>query len=83
MAIGSGESYDDLEYQNGRREPALYDWLEKEVVPLFYNRGGDHISARVDRQDEGRHRQLEPMYNTTAWSGNTWRTSTTRPPRGG
>ncbi|MFC2170568.1 alpha-glucan family phosphorylase [Calditrichota bacterium] len=37
-AIGGGETYDDLEYQNQVESLALYHLLEKEIVPLFYQR---------------------------------------------
>jgi starch phosphorylase len=42
-AIGRGEVYDDIEYQNEVEGRAIYDLLEKEVVPLFYDRGTDGI----------------------------------------
>jgi glycogen phosphorylase len=42
-AIGSGEVYDDLEYQNEVEGRAIYDLLEKEVVPLFYDRSAEGI----------------------------------------
>jgi starch phosphorylase len=42
-AIGRGEVYDDIEYQNEVESRAMYDLLEKEIVPLFYDRGHDGI----------------------------------------
>jgi starch phosphorylase len=42
-AIGKGEVYDDMEYQNEVEGRAIYDLLEKEIVPLFYDRDGDGI----------------------------------------
>ena len=42
-AIGRGEVYNDLAYQNEVESQAIYDLLEKEVVPLFYDRGSDGI----------------------------------------
>ncbi|TWJ19591.1 glycosyltransferase family 1 protein [Geobacter argillaceus] len=42
-AIGNGEVYDDIEYQNEVESRAIYDLLEKEVIPLFYDRGTDGI----------------------------------------
>ena len=42
-AIGRGEVYDDLGYQNEVESRAIYDLLEKEIVPLFYDRGSDGI----------------------------------------
>lgn len=41
--IGHGENYDDLDYQDDVEANALYDILEKEVVPLFYDRDKDEI----------------------------------------
>jgi starch phosphorylase len=41
--IGHGEDYDDADYQDDVEANALYDLLEKEVVPLFYNRDPDGI----------------------------------------
>jgi len=37
-AIGSGEDYDDPEYQDTVEANALYELIEQEVVPLFYDR---------------------------------------------
>jgi starch phosphorylase len=37
-AIGSGEEYDDPDYQDEVEANALYELIEKEVVPLFYDR---------------------------------------------
>ncbi|MBD1874111.1 alpha-glucan family phosphorylase [Nodosilinea sp. FACHB-131] len=41
--IGHGEDYDDPNYQDDVEANALYDILEKEVVPLFYDRDKDEI----------------------------------------
>jgi starch phosphorylase len=42
-AVGKGEVYDDVEYQNEVESRAIYDLLEKEIAPLFYDRGQDGI----------------------------------------
>jgi starch phosphorylase len=44
-AIGRGEDYadDQAEYQDRVEANALYDLLEKEIVPLFYERGRDGL----------------------------------------
>jgi starch phosphorylase len=42
-AIGKGEVYEDIEYQNEIESRTIYDLLEKEVVPLFYDRGNNGI----------------------------------------
>ncbi len=43
FAIGSGEEYDDVPYQDEVESRALYDILEKEIVPLFYDRAADGL----------------------------------------
>ena len=44
-AIGRGEEYadDQTEYQDRVEANAIYDLLEKEIVPLFYERGRDGL----------------------------------------
>jgi starch phosphorylase len=49
-AIGKGEEYADHEYQDQVEAEALYDLLERDVIPTFYDRGIDRIPRRwVDR----------------------------------
>ena len=38
FAIGNAEEYTDLEYQDEVESRALYDILEKQIIPLFYER---------------------------------------------
>jgi starch phosphorylase len=45
-AIGRGENYDNAEYQDQVESAALYDQLEHEVVPAFYERGADLLPRR-------------------------------------
>ena len=40
-AIGAGEEYTDLTYQDDVESRAIYDLLEQEIVPLFYTRTSD------------------------------------------
>ena len=42
-AIGHGEEYADPSYQDQVEARTVYDLLEKEVVPLFYERGPDGL----------------------------------------
>jgi starch phosphorylase len=42
-AIGSGEEYQDPEYQNFVESQSIYDLLERCAVPLFYERGRDNL----------------------------------------
>ena len=41
--IGRGEDYTDLDYQDDVESRALYDLLEKHIVPLFYERRADGL----------------------------------------
>jgi len=42
-AIGSGEEYQDRELQDEIESKAVYDLLEREIIPLFYTRGRDGL----------------------------------------
>ncbi len=42
-AIGRGEEYEDQSLQDEVEGKALYDLLEREIVPLFYTRGMDGL----------------------------------------
>lgn len=63
-AIGSGESYDDLEYQNKVESHALYDLLEKEVAPLFYRLGPDKQPHGWIAKMKAALGKLAPVFNT-------------------
>jgi len=45
-AIGSGETYNNPEYRDQVESEALYDLLERDVVPTFYDRGLDRLPRR-------------------------------------
>ncbi|MDR2185524.1 MAG: alpha-glucan family phosphorylase [Treponema sp.] len=42
-AIGQGEQYADTNLQDDVESKALYDLLEREIIPLFYQRGRDGL----------------------------------------
>ena len=42
-AIGKGEVYEDSERQDDIECKALYDLLERQIIPLFYDRGRDGL----------------------------------------
>jgi glycogen phosphorylase len=42
-AIGSGEEYENPDYQNRIESQTIYTLLEKTIVPLFYERGRDNL----------------------------------------
>jgi len=63
-AIGHGETYDDLETQDAIESKALYEILEHEVVPLFYNRGKDGLPHKwIEKMKSSMH-VLLPSFNT-------------------
>jgi starch phosphorylase len=45
-AIGSGEAYDDPSEQDNVEAQALYDLLEREIVPVFYERRADGLPRK-------------------------------------
>ena len=63
-AIGSGESYDDLDYQNEVESQSLYNLLEKEIVPLFYDRGSDNLPRGWIAKMKAAMTTLAPLFST-------------------
>lgn len=62
-AIGSGEEYTDAALQDQIESDALYDLLEEEIVPLFYDRGPDGLPRGwIDRMKSSM-RALCPKFN--------------------
>jgi glycogen phosphorylase len=45
-AIGKGETYSDPSYQDQVEAEALYDLLERDVIPKFYDRGPDRLPRK-------------------------------------
>lgn len=63
-AIGNGEEYEDHEYQDRVEGAALYDLLEREVIPLFYGRGTDGLPRGWIAKMKASMRKLCPVFNT-------------------
>jgi len=63
-AIGKGEVYEDTEYQNQVESRAIYDLLEKEVVPHFYDRGSDGIPRSWIATMKASIQSLCPVFST-------------------
>ncbi len=63
-AIGAGEEYADHDYQDQVESRALYDLLEKEVVPMFYNRGRDGLPRDWIAHMKGAIRSIAPNFST-------------------
>ena len=64
FAIGAGEEYDDTETQDLIESRAIYDTLEKEIVPLFYKRGSDGLPREWLRMMKQSISSLAPVFNT-------------------
>ncbi len=63
-AIGSGEEYEDHEGQDQIESLAIYDLLEKEIVPLFYERGKDHLPREWIRMMKQSMKELAAYFNS-------------------
>jgi glycogen phosphorylase len=64
FAIGAGEEYTDLAYQDEVESRALYEALEKEIVPLYYNRSEDGVPRGWMRVVKKSMMTLSPVFNT-------------------
>lgn len=63
-AIGQGEQYEDEATQDSIESAALYDLLEKEIVPLFYERKADRLPHYWVQRMRKAMRELCPRFNT-------------------
>jgi starch phosphorylase len=63
-AIGKGEVYEDVEYQNQVESRATYDLLEKEVVPHFYDRSADDVPRSWVATMKASMQSLCPVFST-------------------
>jgi starch phosphorylase len=63
-AIGAGEEYTDLAYQDDVESRAIYDLLEQEIVPLFYKRSSDGLPRGWLQMMKRSMATLTPVFNT-------------------
>ncbi|HWE04851.1 MAG TPA: alpha-glucan family phosphorylase [Tepidisphaeraceae bacterium] len=63
-AIGRGESYNDTGYQDHIEGQALYDILEKQIIPLFYARGVENTPHEWIARMKNCMRKLAPVFST-------------------
>jgi len=63
-SIGKGEAYGDPTYQDRVESGAIYNILEREVVPLFYDRGEDGLPRSWIHVMKNSMRKLSPVFNT-------------------
>ena len=63
-AIGAGEEYDDPNYQDEVESKALFDVLENEVIPLYYDRTSDGLPRLWIGRMKKSMMKLAPVFNT-------------------
>ncbi len=63
-AIGQGETYDDQGYQDRIEAQALYDLLEYDVAPTFYDRKANGLPRRWVARMKSSIATLCPFFNT-------------------
>ena len=63
--IGAGEEYDDFDYQDAVESEAIFNLLEKEVVPLFYSRSSDRLPRGWIRRMKNTIKWCAPRFNTS------------------
>lgn len=62
--IGTGQSYNDANYQDTVESQAIYDILENEVVPLFYTRSADNLPRAWIHRVKNSIKWIAPRFNT-------------------
>ncbi len=63
-ALGHGEVYENFEIQDSIESLDLYNLLENDIVPLFYQRGIDGLPRGWIEKMRGGLRTLVPIYNS-------------------
>lgn len=63
-AIGDGEEYDDLEYQNLVESHYLYNVLERDIVPTFYNRSHGNMPVEWIKKMKNGLKDLSPVFSS-------------------
>jgi starch phosphorylase len=62
--IGRGEVYTDEGYQDRVESEALYNLLENEIVPLFYDRDDEDVPRGWVAKMKASMKRLTPVFNT-------------------
>ncbi|NNF05754.1 MAG: alpha-glucan family phosphorylase, partial [Candidatus Eisenbacteria bacterium] len=68
-AIGDGEEYAEEHYQDSVEASALYDLLEHEVIPTYYDRDSKGLPIKWIQKMKASMRDLGPMFNTNRMVG--------------
>ena len=59
-----GHTYDDPAYQDYVDSQSLYSLLEREIVPLYYDRGEDNLPHKWIARMKHSMKTLCPVFNT-------------------
>lgn len=62
--IGNREEYENLEYHDEVESRLIYEAIEKDIVPLFYNRGEEKLPRGWISTMKASMKNLGPVYNT-------------------
>jgi starch phosphorylase len=62
--IGRGEDYEDYGYQDYVEAQDIYETLEREIAPLFYERGADGLPHGWIAKMKASMKKLGPVYTT-------------------
>ncbi len=62
--IGRGEDYDDYGYQDHVEAEDIYETLEREIAPLFYDRDADGLPRAWIAKAKASMTKLAPIYTT-------------------
>ncbi|MDA3947697.1 MAG: alpha-glucan family phosphorylase [Spirochaeta sp.] len=65
FAIGAGEEYADEEMQDEIESKLLYDLLEREIIPTFYERGRDGLPREWIRKMKSSMQKLGGLFSTS------------------
>ncbi len=63
-AIGRGETYEDHHFQDEVESRDIYNLLEREIVPLFYDRGPDNVPHGWLEKMKAAMCHLSPIFNS-------------------
>jgi len=62
--IGSGEKYDDPNHQDVVESKAIYNILENEAIPSFYDRTADNLPRNWIQRMKAAIKSITPRFNT-------------------
>ena len=62
--IGNGEDYKDPDYQDEVESRLIYETLEKEIIPLYYDRGEEKLPRHWIDMMKDSMKKLGPQFNS-------------------